>query len=77
MGNVSTFHPEEIHASLIDAYYDGQEKPADFQSRFWLYHLRVSMSKLVQLHKYGYPDLTRGQDRINLALAKLAHLPTT
>ena len=62
-------HTPDTHASLLDAYfaYSG-DKPADFNLRFWTYYLRIALSKLVQLHRYGVPDLTQAIARIETGL---------
>lgn len=77
LANWATFHDaEEVDWSILfDAYYEGQlrwqYRPWDFDLRFWTYYLRISLSKLVQLHRYGHSDLTRARARIDRALAAL------
>lgn len=68
----ATFNKEEDHKYLIQSYYSYAPKPKDFEFRFWTYYLRIAVSKLVLLHKYGYSDLERGKTRIATALGKLA-----
>jgi fructosamine-3-kinase len=63
-------HPENTHPYFIDTYYKHYEKPHDFAYRFWVYYLRISLSKLVQLHRYKVPNLTKAINRIELALTK-------
>lgn len=66
----ATFHPEELHSSLLDSYFTWTEKPQDFHQRFWVYYLRIALSKLVQHHRRGTPDLQPSIARIKLALTK-------
>lgn len=54
--------------SFFRAYYgedaDKIVSETDWENRFWTYYLRVSISKLVYLHKAKYTDLTLGQFRV-------------
>jgi fructosamine-3-kinase len=71
----ATFHPAGRHASLLDAYAAARPLPADFEPRFWLYYLRIALSKTVQRHRFGYTDLPGrppASRRIQQALARLA-----
>lgn len=67
----ATFHNYEDHKFLIDSYFEFQKKPDRYYQIFWSYYLRVSISKLVQLHRYGFEDLRRAKERINLATMNL------
>ncbi len=66
-----TANSDEDVATLLRSYYTYSVKPKDFDLRFWTYYLRVSVSKLVLLHRYGYTDLTLGKARIERALKEL------
>ena len=72
----ATFHPELDHKHLIQAYYHQVVKPADFDYRFWVYYLRIAVSKAVLLHKEGHKDLTRAKGRIETALERLKSIKT-
>jgi Ser/Thr protein kinase RdoA (MazF antagonist) len=52
----ATFHPERRHASFLDGYRHERALPDDFEPRFWLYFLRVALSKTVHRHRFGYTD---------------------
>src|SRR5262249_51720235 len=71
----ATFHQDERHGALLDGYASVRPLPADFDARFWLYYLRVALSKTVQRHRFGYPDRVPGfppaSHRIGKALARL------
>jgi len=49
----ATFHPERRWAAFFDAYFAPGWRPT---RRFWLYFLRVSMSKTVHRLRFGYTD---------------------
>lgn len=72
----ATFHDEKWHREVVVPYYATSlaGKPRNFDVRFWTYYLRVSVMKLVLLHKQGHTDLTRGKARITLALERLKTL---
>jgi aminoglycoside phosphotransferase (APT) family kinase protein len=71
----ATFHPEERYPALLDGYASVRPLPPDFAARFWLYFLRVALSKTVQRHRFGYPDRLPGRppasSRIQKAVARL------
>lgn len=71
-----TDHPEPEWAAFLDAYWlteaDREDTmPPDFPQRFWSYYLRVALSRLVQLHRFGFTDLRPAQARIERALRAL------
>lgn len=66
-----TFVQEIDLQTLLKSYYTFAAKPKDFDLRFWTYFLRISVSKLVLLHRYGHTDLARGKSRIERALEVL------
>ena len=49
----ATFHPERRWPAFLDAYFAPGWQPT---WRFWLYFLRVSMSKTVHRLRFGYAD---------------------
>jgi aminoglycoside phosphotransferase (APT) family kinase protein len=61
---VATFHPE--HLSKILKWFEREESEL-----FWLYYLRISVMKLVALHKKGVTNFNKGKVRIQQALGKL------
>lgn len=71
----ATFQPEDRYPHLLGAYAAETALPADFDRRFWLYFLRISLSKTVQRHRFGYPDRVPGRppasQRIHRSLARL------
>jgi hypothetical protein len=52
----ATFHPVERHGYFLDGYRMEKELPADFGRRFWLYFLRIGLSKTVLRHRFGLTD---------------------
>jgi hypothetical protein len=52
----ATFHPNARHPAVFDGYRSVQPLPQDFEARFWLYFLRIALSKTVLRHRFGYPD---------------------
>ncbi|MBN2446035.1 MAG: phosphotransferase [Phycisphaerae bacterium] len=70
----ATFHPRRRHQVFLDAYQDIRPLPADFEPRFWLYFLRVALSKTVHRWRFGtpdHPDRPPASRRIQLALESL------
>lgn len=49
----ATFHPERRWPAFLDAYFAPGWRPT---WRFWLYFLRISMSKTVHRLRFGYTD---------------------
>ena len=52
----ATFHPERRHDAFLEGYAAEAPLPADFERRFWLYFLRIALSKTVHRHRFGYVD---------------------
>jgi Ser/Thr protein kinase RdoA (MazF antagonist) len=52
----ATFQPEHRHPPFLEGYRSVRALPADFEARFWLYYLRVSLAKTVHRHRFGYAD---------------------
>jgi Ser/Thr protein kinase RdoA (MazF antagonist) len=52
----ATFHPEERHRFFLDGYRMENRLPDDFARRFWLYYLRIALSKTVLRDRFGLKD---------------------
>lgn len=68
----ATFHPERRWSAFFDAYFAPGWKP---DARFWLYFLRVAISKTVHRLRFGYadrPDRPKASLRMQRALQGLA-----
>ena len=52
----ATFHPERRHAAFLEGYRTVADLPDDFELRFWLYFLRVSLAKTVVRDRLGLKD---------------------
>lgn len=65
----ATSHSDEQRKLLWKTYFGEYGGPNDYY--FWIYYLRISVMKLVVLHKLGYKDLRKGQNRIKRALKEL------
>lgn len=67
---LGTFYESfEHHIATI---YDKFDK--NFWFKFWTYYLRISIMKIVILHKRGIKDLTRAKNRIYRAILELKKL---
>ncbi len=64
---LSTFYPEYINT--ITNSYDRFEN--NFWFRFWVYYLRISIMKIVILHKKGFTDLVKAEFRVYEAYREL------
>lgn len=67
----ATFHPERRWGVFFSSYFDHEWKPS-FQ--FWLYYLRVALSKSVHRLRFGYDDRSdrpRASLRIQRGIAGL------
>jgi aminoglycoside phosphotransferase (APT) family kinase protein len=53
----ATFHPERRHTAFVQGYSELIELPEDFDQRFWLYYLRISLAKTVVRHRLGIEDI--------------------
>lgn len=65
----ATFHPDRRHAAFLDGYRSARDVPADFERRFWLYYLRVALSKTVLRHRLGLADRP-GREPASLRIRK-------
>ena len=52
----ATFHPARRYRAFLEGYQKVNTLPADFDSRFWLYFLRVALAKTVHRRRFGYAD---------------------
>jgi len=72
-----TFVRDEMRARFLEGYQTVEKLPADFEHRYWLYYLRVALSKSVHRHRFGIkdrPGRPPASRRIQKALSKLAEL---
>ena len=67
----ATFHAPEFWPSLIDSYFIETQKPERFDFFFWIYYLRISIAKIILLHKNKVPDLSRSFNRIKMAMENI------
>jgi len=51
-----TFVRDHMREPFLAGYRDVRALPADFEPRYWLYYLRVALSKTVHRHKFNYQD---------------------
>lgn len=52
-----TFFRDHFRAHLLEGYCHNAQLPNDFELRYWLYYLRVSLSKTVHRYRFGYQDV--------------------
>jgi aminoglycoside phosphotransferase (APT) family kinase protein len=72
-----TFVRDEMRQRFLDGYQTVEKLPPDFEHRYWLYYLRVALSKTVHRHRFGTkdrPGRPPASLRIQKALSKLAQL---
>jgi aminoglycoside phosphotransferase (APT) family kinase protein len=68
-----TFHPDARREAFLDGYRSEGSLPPDFERRYWLYYLRIALSKTVHRHRFGYadrPGRPPASERIRRALAR-------
>lgn len=51
-----TFVRDPMREPFLAGYRSVRQLPADFERRYWLYYLRVALSKTVHRHLFGYAD---------------------
>lgn len=51
-----TFFKDYMRDELLIGYKQHAQLPADFELRYWLYYLRIALSKTVHRHRFGYAD---------------------
>jgi Phosphotransferase enzyme family len=69
----ATFHPQGRHQCFLDGYRQEHALPMDFELRFWIYFLRISLSKTVLRQRFGVqdkPGRAPASRRIQLGLEK-------
>lgn len=72
-----TFVRDEMRGRFLEGYQTVQPLPWDFEYRYWLYYLRISISKTVHRHRFGTkdrPGRPLAFRRIQKALSSLAKL---
>jgi fructosamine-3-kinase len=72
-----TFVRDEMRSQFLQGYQSIQPLPWDFENRYWLYYLRVAISKTVHRHHFGIkdrPGRPLAFRRIHKALSKLTNL---
>lgn len=52
----ATFHPERRYDAFLEGYCQEQRLPESFESRFWIYYLRVALAKTVLRARLGIAD---------------------
>jgi len=52
-----TFFRDHFREQLLEGYCHNAQLPGDFEIRYWLYFLRISLSKTVHRHRFGYLDV--------------------
>jgi hypothetical protein len=70
----ATFHPDRRLDAILGGYGSEAESPGDFLRRFWLYYLRIALSKTVLRHRFGdvdRPGRAPAAARIRKALDRL------
>lgn len=51
-----TFFKDYMRDELLLGYKKYAQLPTDFELRYWLYYLRIALSKTVHRHRFGYTD---------------------
>lgn len=71
-----TFVRDEMRARFLEGYVTIEKLPSDFEDRYWLYYLRIALSKTVHRHRFGTKDRSGrpASQRIQKALSNLAKL---
>lgn len=72
-----TFVRDYLREPFLRGYREVEPLPKDFELRYWLYYLRVALSKTVHRFLFGYPDRPGrppASRRIQKALSQLAGL---
>ncbi len=69
-----TFFRDHFRDQLLAGYKQLNLLPDDFELRYWLYYLRVSMSKTVHRYRFGYVDV-QGRPPASMRIIKaLEHI---
>lgn len=72
-----TFMKDHMREELLNGYKKHAKLPADFELRYWLYYLRIALSKTVHRYRFGYtdhPNRPAACSRIQKALMYLHNL---
>ena len=72
-----TFVRDAMRSPFISGYEKIEKLPFDFEYRYWLYYLRIAVSKTVHRHQWGIqdrPGRPPASQRIQKALSNLAKL---
>jgi aminoglycoside phosphotransferase (APT) family kinase protein len=72
-----TFFRDYMLKTFLDGYTAVSRLPDDFELRYWVYYLRIALSKTVHRFRFGYadhPGRPRVSLRIQKALSKIATL---
>ncbi len=72
-----TFVRDEMRDRFLEGYQSIQALPPDFERRYWLYYLRIAISKTVHRHLFGVQDCPGrppASRRIQKALSNLPNL---
>jgi Ser/Thr protein kinase RdoA (MazF antagonist) len=51
-----TFCRDYMLDPFLKGYRTIRQLPGDFELRYWLYYLRIALSKTVHRFRFGYPD---------------------
>ncbi len=51
-----TFVKDHMREEFLNGYKKHAVLPADFEVRYWLYYLRISLSKTVHRYRFGHED---------------------
>ncbi len=52
-----TFYRDHYRSQLLEGYCQKSLLADDFEIRYWLYYLRISLSKTVHRYRFGYQDV--------------------
>ena len=72
-----TFTRDQLRAELLSGYKKHAQLPEDFEIRYWLYYLRIALSKTVHRYRFGVPERAgraAASTRIQKALLYLHNL---
>ncbi|MFA6263033.1 MAG: aminoglycoside phosphotransferase family protein [Candidatus Babeliales bacterium] len=64
-----TFFRDYMRNTLLEGYTTVNRLPHDFELRYWMYYLRIVLSKTVHRFRFGYADRP-GRPRISLRIQK-------
>ena len=70
----ATFYREPIHREFLDGYRSLRDLHANFEVKFWLYYLRVSLAKTAHRYRFGMGDVPGRQPASRRIQQALDHL---